>query len=657
MKNPIRLLAAFALLTHGTVFAQNSLLDEVRTVGADNAPAPVERVMSIPAAGNYELVLTDLGAPAAPLAEIRLAITRGKTVLGIPRTDPGVLAFTATEVGDHVVRVTGRPGGAPGAGLFRVQLRAAGATAVIDEFVDVLAPPPGAPNSGQYVFDASFTVPLSGNFNVVLRDLVWPQAMTTLIAAVVEEGGPLLAALDGVAGNPAQQTIALVAGRQYHVFAIAEPLSSTAGGLYSLRVSGGGVPFERNVGVAGVALLGEKVLAAGAHELVVGDLGFPAAAAHLGAHVLRDGQSVASTNAVGTTAFTAVAGLHQAFGFLEPTLTDGAGSMRAQIQPQGQPAVLSGVLPVALPGSGVTPYTFDGPVVAATYKLRLADYQFPAAFTSVGIAATQNGSVLGTPLMVPGAFDVTTGAGRVQLLVFARATPSGGLFGVDLVPNGGGATSIETTQGVGQLFTARKVSVTAAARYDVTLSDVGFPAGFDDLAAAVTRGSERVGLIFGPGKFDFSATPGNYFINVIARPKANESFGTYAISVAEKPPAPVVTFTATPGSAITGNSVELSWSATNATGCTASNGWTGAKAASGTERTAALTTAATYTLTCTGSGGDTAKTITVEVRPASGGGAGGGSGSLDPRTLLAVLGMLLFSAVARRARPARPASR
>src|SRR3972149_9597364 len=50
-------------------------------------------------------------------------------------------------------------------------------------------------------------------------------------------------------------------------------------------------------------------------------------------------------------------------------------------------------------------------------------------------------------------------------------------------------------------------------------------------------------------------------------------------------------------------SATLSWSSSNATGCTASNGWTGSKATSGSQSTSNLTSAKTYTLACSGSGG------------------------------------------------------
>ena len=78
-------------------------------------------------------------------------------------------------------------------------------------------------------------------------------------------------------------------------------------------------------------------------------------------------------------------------------------------------------------------------------------------------------------------------------------------------------------------------------------------------------------------------------------------------------PAPTVSFSSSPSTVAKGGSSTLSWSSTNATSCTASGGWSGAEAISGTHSTGALTANATYTLTCTGSGGSAAQSAAVTV--------------------------------------------
>jgi hypothetical protein len=77
--------------------------------------------------------------------------------------------------------------------------------------------------------------------------------------------------------------------------------------------------------------------------------------------------------------------------------------------------------------------------------------------------------------------------------------------------------------------------------------------------------------------------------------------------------APVVTFDASPTTLSPGKSSTLSWNATNATTCTASGAWSGAKATSGSESTGPLQSSKSYTITCGGSGGTMSQTVGVTV--------------------------------------------
>jgi len=85
------------------------------------------------------------------------------------------------------------------------------------------------------------------------------------------------------------------------------------------------------------------------------------------------------------------------------------------------------------------------------------------------------------------------------------------------------------------------------------------------------------------------------------------------------PIAPTVTISADPVSVTSGSPSYLTWSSTNATSCTASNGWSGSKATSGTNvSTGALTSTTTFTIACTGPGGTSAPasaTVTVSAVP------------------------------------------
>lgn len=75
---------------------------------------------------------------------------------------------------------------------------------------------------------------------------------------------------------------------------------------------------------------------------------------------------------------------------------------------------------------------------------------------------------------------------------------------------------------------------------------------------------------------------------------------------------PTLTLTATPTRIDEGEDAMLTWSTANATSCTASGGWSGAKSVSGEEEVSPEETT-TYTLACTGAGGTVTKSVTVTV--------------------------------------------
>jgi len=80
---------------------------------------------------------------------------------------------------------------------------------------------------------------------------------------------------------------------------------------------------------------------------------------------------------------------------------------------------------------------------------------------------------------------------------------------------------------------------------------------------------------------------------------------------------PTVTITANPTTIAPGSDSTLTWSSSNATSCTATGGWTGTVATSGTLAVAPAATT-TYTLSCTGAGGTAQASATVAVSGASG---------------------------------------
>lgn len=78
-------------------------------------------------------------------------------------------------------------------------------------------------------------------------------------------------------------------------------------------------------------------------------------------------------------------------------------------------------------------------------------------------------------------------------------------------------------------------------------------------------------------------------------------------------PAPTLTFTANPMTITSGESTTLTWSSTQATSCSASGAWSGTKAVSGSEAIGPLLATSTFTLSCTGSGGTSVRSVAVTV--------------------------------------------
>jgi hypothetical protein len=235
--------------------------------------------------------------------------------------------------------------------------------------------------------------------------------------------------------------------------------------------------------------------------------------------------------------------------------------------------------------------------------------------------------------------DFTATAGVAVVVVNTTAAQAGsGIFEVAVQSTGTPAkTLFDQTQAVGGVFNTQVVNYGTSGSYDVTLTDLGFPTNFQDLALVLSQGGQVLGKIYGGGTFSVNATAGQYLLTFVATPGADD-YGLYSVKIASAVP-PTLTFTASPTSVTAGQAVQLTWSSQNATGCTASgnSGWTGNEAASGSA-SLSISSSATLSLTCTGPGGSVTQSVSVTVTAATSGGGGGGAIDL---TLLALLGTVL----------------
>jgi hypothetical protein len=70
---------------------------------------------------------------------------------------------------------------------------------------------------------------------------------------------------------------------------------------------------------------------------------------------------------------------------------------------------------------------------------------------------------------------------------------------------------------------------------------------------------------------------------------------------------------ASPANLDAGGSTMLMWSASNADSCTATGGWSGVRATSGSQAITGLNATTSFILSCSGAGGSASGTVTVQV--------------------------------------------
>ena len=179
----------------------------------------------------------------------------------------------------------------------------------------------------------------------------------------------------------------------------------------------------------------------------------------------------------------------------------------------------------------------------------------------------------------------------------------------------GAPASVSVTQG-----TSNTAQVTVIAQNGlvggVNLTASGLPSGVTaTFSPGTTAGSSAFTLTLTASG---TATTGTSTIAIRGTSGALSASATIALMVnpAIVPqPAAISSFIATPASITVGGSTTLTWSSTNATFCTASGGWTGPEAVSGTASVSPVSTTI-YTLICTGAAGTSVPaSVTVTVNP------------------------------------------
>ena len=678
----MKFLAAAIALAPPLLHAQQAtvVLNQVNLVGLPTVAQPSQFSFTAATAQALTVTLTDFQVPAA-FTLLQVAVTLGNTLVGQATVMPGTPTVTLpvpAAAGNYTVNVVGLPAivapSTQGSGSFGVCVApASNATDCIaaDSFSGNIQTPSTTP-TGTSTLNTAFTSTVAGNYTVTLTDDAFP-AQLQMVSASVFQGATPIQPLGILPGTPTQ--VPLAANTSYELLVAAVANASVQAGLYGIQITdpNGNPVFNSTqpVGTLPAATIVDNTSTQGLN-LTLTDFAYPSALAGEGVAITEGSTSLAQLTAQGSMSnVMAPAGSISIWQYGLAGAQPGVYSVNLSSTTAGT-GLFSAVKVVNPAGVAGQSYAFAVNLPAAgTYTLVTNDFQFPLPLQSISATVAQNGMVLMQPSAGAGAgsgsgsgsgsgggsasasgsgsFSFTApAAGYVVVVVDAVPPQNGnGIFGVTVETSGSTPQILlDQTQAVGGVFSTNTVIVPTSGNYAVTLTDLAFPAAFSNLAVVLSSGSQVQGKIYGGGTFSVAATPGTYVLTFVATPnglpttsqgmKITPNYGLYSISMATS--APTVTFSASAASVPAGQTVELTWSSTNATSCTAggASGWTGSEMTSGS--TAVVINAnVTLTLTCTGAGGSVSQSVMVATTPATSSGGGGG-GAVD-WWLLAVLGV------------------
>jgi hypothetical protein len=673
------LVASLCGVASGVAQATDPLPATSSLVASSGAAAPTQSSFTINGPQDLVVTLMDLQNPAA-LSSLSVAVTQSGQLaadytLSASTTSTTIMAANGT----YTISVFGVPDANSGAGTFSVCVAPSSAptncllpgtpslSGGVASFAGTISAQSAAQNPTLSTSTFMLAVPSpGGSYTVNFADLGFPAALSSSSSLNPNPNLGLFLGSQPVAGGLgfSSGTSFNLSPGTYTLLAVAQADATAKAGSYGITVSGpaGSAPLLAVTVPVGQLGTPDTVINPSQQSvtLTVTDYAFPGPLTKAAAMLTFGGTSLINATATGGPVTTVVPKESlQLWTYAAPGTT--AGTYGIDVSAGGSDLYLDarGV------ASSSTSYAFAFVTPALTpntaYQAAAVDLAFPAALSSLSFAAVHDGIVTTES---NGAASFTPTDSRPAVVLVAASTPASGslsasgLFDVSVQTTGSSPQLVfDQTQAVSSLpgfFQTQSLSFDTAGTYNASLTDLLFPASFASLGLAVTQGGQVVGKIFGGGTFSFPATPGTYRLSFVATPQTSQSFGMYGVSVLYS--APTVTLTASSSSAVTGSSVTLNYTTTNATSCTASGGsFTGSITPDMTSsQSVTLSATTTYMLSCTGPKGTASQSVTVTATappppPASG---GHGGGALDGRWLT-IWSVLVVATVWRRWRESR----
>ena len=659
----------------GVAHAQNPLPAQTQFVAASTAAvtSPTQPVtFTITPAEDLVVTLTDLEIPAE-LTSAGVVVTQAGAIVGSGQlTNPATNASVSLPAasGVYTLSVFGVPGASYSVGSYSlcvapkaspsncITQSATGAASGANDspsFAGTIAAQNSAKDPTVSTLSTTLSVATAGSYTFNFTDLSFPTALNTAPNLALFQGSQVIIPPGQTGPAIASGTALTLSTGQYTLLSIAQADQTIQQGLYQITIAGpsGTQPLLSTAIPVGLLPAAAMFLNPSAQSvtLTVSDYGFPGALASASALLTAGGTVVGATSAAGgAQSFAAPAGtlalwtygsMGSTAGTFSADVSAGPTDLYTIAQSVGAAGTTYAYVVPAPTLDGSTGLSTEAGLTAGAYTATATDLQFPAKLGGLAFAVAQNGLIL-QQSSTAATLNFTATAGNAVVLVSATAPTSSnspnGLFDINVQSTGASAPLVfDQTQSVSAtpaLFKAQTMTVADNASYDVTLTDLKFPAAFDSLALVVTRGSQVLGEVFGAGTFSFAGTPGTYTLTFVASPSADQQFGLYADSVVYSPP--TLTLTSSVATATTGSSITLTWNSANASSCSGSGGsFTG----SGASGMAAVTLSATttYTMTCTGTGGSITQSVSVTATAAPA--KSGGGGALDPVCLIVGLGL------------------
>jgi hypothetical protein len=599
------------------------LLDEAQLIGLPDVASPSEYSFTASDAQALTVTLTDFQTPAA-FGSLQIAVTLGDTLVGTGTVDASHAATVAVPAaaGNYVLHVIGTPDATQGIGSFGVCVTrnadpAPRSCVSAYSFSGNIQTPATASTTGTSTLTTNFTATTSGTYTVALTDDAFPVALQS-VSALIFNGS---AQVGGVIPAGATGTqVTLTGGTTYTLLVAAIADAGVQAGLYGLRIKdpSGTAVFDRTLPVGKMGASTVLTVGATPFTATLIDAHYPATLASVGTAITAGGlPALTELLAPGSaSAATSPTGSVEVWTYATATASPGVYSLNIA---NASSSLLSTTEVVNPGGGSATSFAFLATLPSAgSYNLSVADFQFPSKLQSLNSTIAQNGTVLAAD----SSGNFTAAAGMAVVLVNAQPPQSGnGIFAVTVKTTGSTPQIVlDQTQPVGGVFTTRTVNVGTTGGYDLTLTDLGFPANFQNLSLVLSQGSQVLGKIYGGGTFTVNVTPGAYVLTFVATP-GTQDYGLYAADIQSS--APTVTLTAGATSVTSGQAVQLTWTSQNAVNCSATGptGWSGTQAVSGTAAVT-LTATTTLSLSCTGPGGTTSQSVSVATTPASKSGGG-----------------------------------